>query len=415
MGSGLPTRPNPQRASALVPVQAGLRGRPAARGTSEADHGSSSPPAPRPLLGSHLRPRPLPPAPPRPHLHAPPLRPGPQPASPPRPLPLSVPQSPPPPNPHQLGSVKSPGFAEPWFPRLRRRDAEPSSRGSGGGRAGEGQRIGQRISGEAAGSPGALDFAHQGRCGPREAAPRGRAGWCGAGVRATARGFGEWEERASSLWAQKPRAWGHSLPVPQSISGVTVEGAAFSPGSTTHSGGIPVRALLSPQPWLAHVSPTLGVSRALREDPPSHRVWTAWLGLPLIGPHHGPQCETVAPVAGLCVGRGPPQGIKSVRSVEEAWLAPPVLGRCSAGDGVGDPCSARRSRGLPADTAPPLLLRTHATRAHATRTHASLRPSWGLSWGVGAATSSLEELAGRRMNADEVITAAAWRGVTATQ
>lgn len=36
MASGLPTRPNPQPASALVPVQAGLRGRPAARGTSEA-------------------------------------------------------------------------------------------------------------------------------------------------------------------------------------------------------------------------------------------------------------------------------------------------------------------------------------------------------------------------------------------
>ncbi|KAJ8779176.1 hypothetical protein J1605_013027 [Eschrichtius robustus] len=142
-----------------------------------------------------------------------------------RPLPLSSPQSPPPPNPHQLGSVKSPGFPEAWFPRLRRRDAEPSSRG---------------------------------RCGPRETAPRGRAGWCRAGVRAT------------------------------SVSGVTVEGAAFSPG------GIPGDVLL-------------GTGR-----------------------------ETLARL-------GVPVGF---------WLT---------------------------QLRPPLLLCVHAPRIRA-----SPRPSWGLSWGVGA-------------------------------
>lgn len=87
-----------------------------------------------------------------------------------------------------------------------------------------------------------------------------------------------------------------------------MEGAAFSPGSTTHSGGIPVRALLSPQPWLAHVSPTLGVSRALREDPPSHRMWTAWLGLPLLGPHHGvPSARRWLPLLGCVWGGGHPR------------------------------------------------------------------------------------------------------------
>lgn len=118
--------------------------------------------------------------------------------------------------------------------------------------------------GEAAGSPGAPDFDHQGRCGPRRLYPLALPGGAGLGSRQWGRVAGTvvWglEERTSSLWDQEPRAWGHPLPAPQPVSGVTVEGgAAFSSG---------VRNSLSP-PSILVGSPTLGV---WREDPPSYRL-----------------------------------------------------------------------------------------------------------------------------------------------
>ena len=166
------------------------------------------------------------------------------------------------PRPHQLGRVSPPASASLGFLACVEGTAILLTGLSGKAGLGKGQLMGW--TGEAAGSPGAPDFDHQGRCGPRRLYPLALPGGAGLGSRQWGRVAGTvvWglEERTSSLWDQEPRAWGHPLPAPQPVSGVTVEGgAAFSSG---------VRNSLSP-PSILVGSPTLGV---WREGPPSYRL-----------------------------------------------------------------------------------------------------------------------------------------------
>ena len=208
--------------------------------------GSSSPPAPRPHLGSHLRPRPLPPAPPPPPRPTAPTRP-------PACIPTSAPCPSPRPNPRPRPTPTS--WARSSLPASLRLGFPACAEGTpnlphgvvGEGRVGEGSadRLDRGSCGLTRRSglcpPGALWPAGDCAQGPRPVVP-GRGPGRGEGI------WGAEGEGQFSL-GKEPRARGHSLRARQSVSGVTVEGAAFSPA------GIPVRALLSPQPWLAHGSP----------------------------------------------------------------------------------------------------------------------------------------------------------------
>ena len=158
---------------------------------------------------------------------------------------------------------------------------------SGKAGLGKGQLMGW--TGEAAGSPGAPDFDHQGRCGPRRLHPLALPGGAGPGSLQWGRAAGAvvWglEERTSSLWDQEPRAWGHPLPAPQPVSGVTVEGGRHFPrGSVTHS---PL-----PLSWLA--PPPLG--SGVKTLPPID-----WAGL--VG-------RLAGPIRLGCGGRGATSGNK---------------------------------------------------------------------------------------------------------
>ena len=147
----LPTRPTPQRSSAFVPVLGALRGRPGAQGTSEGEGGSGSlslPTSTPPHLGS--------PAFLQPHPHSQP---------PPVGLRTSAWSLP---CPHQLGTVSPPSSASLGFLACAEGTAVLTGL-SGKAGLGKGQLMGWTR--EAAGSPGAPDFDHQGRCGPRRLHP----------------------------------------------------------------------------------------------------------------------------------------------------------------------------------------------------------------------------------------------------
>lgn len=214
--------------------------------------------------------------------------------------------------------------------------------------------------GEAAGSPGAPDFDHQGRCGPRRFHPLALPGvldqgpGSGAGLGGEGRGVvGDWSRGPVLYGIRSPEHGDTPSPLPSPSLASRWRGAAFSPG---------VRNSLSP-PSILVGSPTLGV---WREDPPSRRLGGA------CGPPGRPDPPRLWESGGLLGEK------KSVGSAEEAWLAPPVL-RCSAGDRAGDPRAAPLP-GVPAGfwlTQPAPALRFPAERIY------TLRRRWGLSWGVG--------------------------------
>lgn len=203
------------------------------------------------------------------------------------------------PRPHQLGTVSPPSSASLGFLACAEGTAILLTGLSEKAGLGKGQLMGWTR--EAAGSPGAPDFDHQGRCGPRRLHPRALPGGAVPGPSSG----GVWG--ASGGWRRGPVLYGTRSPergdtlspLPSLSLASPWRGVAFSPG---------VCNSLSP-PSILVGSPTLGV---WREDPPSHRLGGAC----------GPPGRPDLPASAVGVG-GPPRGTKSVGSAEEAWLPPP--------------------------------------------------------------------------------------------
>lgn len=330
MGPGGRERPAQQAAPHSKRLRSSLssrvRGRPAAAGNfgRQAPAPQLSPPAPQPPFASPLcpapwvQPRPLRPAPPRPHLQA-----RLQPIAPPPPLPPASPVSAPPPQPHPLGS--SSPLASLSFVFLARAKGTLNlpcavvRAGGGGGGAGEGEGASP---GETAGPPGALDSAHQGRCGRRETPTRGGAGWwCWV----PGKGPGAWGPGTQSAGSFPPRS-------PPHLGKSPGRGRHFPRGSAAHLGRVRVRALLSLHLGWPAAPPRrrLEVLRAQREDPPSHRIhgrgggpWTAWLGLIRLRPSMVLAARDGLSLLGCGCGGGRRE--QSVGSAGETWLAPSVL------------------------------------------------------------------------------------------
>ena len=259
------------------------------------------------------------------------------------------------PCPHQLGTVSPPSSASLGFLACAEGTAVLTGL-SGKVGLGKGQLMGWRR--EAAGSPGAPDFDHQGRCGPRRLHPRALPGGAVPGP-SSGEVWGVSEDwRGPVLYGTGSPERGDTLsplPSPSLASPWRGGGAALSPG---------VCNSLSP-PSILVGSPMLGVRR---EDPPSHRLGGAC----------GPPGRPDQPASAVGVG-GPPRGTKSVGSAEEAWLLPPPIAETFCWGRGGRP-----SRGAPPLCSPPFpqTQPAPALRVPAERIYTLLR-RWGLSSGVG--------------------------------